>query len=185
VVPATSSYSKDDFFDQLSCDTLERLADGGEWGRLDGGGAVPCRAGWPAAGRCRAGAAGRESRGRGRRVEKGGLGGGRGLAATFALLPGCTPARPVCRPPAPAPAPNAPHPPRLPPRRWPAGDRDAWRSKMAAQRRVDVETFGGTARAGALRAALSSLFTPDSKPGAARGKRSGPSAGTRHAVPCR
>jgi hypothetical protein len=93
VVPATSSYSKDDFFDQLSCDTLERLADG--------------------------------------------------------------------------------------------GDRDAWRSKMAAQRRVDVETFGGTARAGALRAALSSLFTPDSKPGAARGKRSGPSAGTRHAVPCR
>lgn len=34
VAPVQSSYNKDDFFDQLSCDTLERLAisdEGEEW----------------------------------------------------------------------------------------------------------------------------------------------------------
>jgi hypothetical protein len=36
----------------------------------------------------------------------------------------------------------------------PAGDREDWRAKMAQQRKVDMETFGGMARAGGRRSWL-------------------------------
>lgn len=115
VAAAQGTYKKDDFFDQLSCDTLERTAQNVAAASGEGMSTVD-----------RAPTAFRDA-----------------VAALCRQLWRCLPYRSAGLP-----LPSLPC--RSCVRAWVhAGEREDWRTKMQAQRKVDMETFGGMARAGA------------------------------------
>ena len=143
---AAQTYAKDDFFDQLSCDTLERLQ------VTDEGGGCCTQFKWLCrsvvvlgAARMRAVVGGARMRMRAcgaaactRLPEGAAWFQSRGIIIVNASSSWLRAVRALVTPPCPLLL-------LLPG----AGERGDWRSKMAAQRKVDQETFGGMARSNA------------------------------------